>query len=289
MSKKRVITAIPLLLILIGVIYFSDQAPILFFLVGNVFVGLGLREFMRMTGGIKSMGIIGGICLFSSVFISAVGRDALPPHLFVFVGKGWGDAVLFAIIAGLFIYQATRRNDDNAIIRISATLTGIMYVAWLFAFLPLINYYHFNIPAPSNGGDGRFYVFFLVLVVKVNDSAAYYIGSKWGQHKLIPRISPGKTIEGAIGGVLAGGLSAPAAKYLFSLDRLSWPAALTLGLVLGATAVMGDLAESLLKRSAGRKDSGQTLPGMGGILDLLDSLFFTAPLLYLYMKLVLKL
>jgi len=289
MSRKRVITAIPLILILIGVIYFSDQAPIFFFLVGNVFVGLGLREFMRMTGGIKSMGIIGGICLFSSVFISAVGRDALPPHLFVFVGKGWGDAVLFAIIAGLFIYQATRRNDDNAIIRISATLTGIMYVAWLFAFLPLINYYQFNPFAQANAGDGRFYVFFLFLVVKVNDSAAYYIGSQWGQHKLIPRISPGKTIEGAIGGVLAGGLSAVAAKYLFSLVDLSWPEALTLGLVLGATAVMGDLAESLLKRSAGRKDSGQTLPGMGGILDLLDSLFFTAPLLYLYMKLVLKL
>jgi phosphatidate cytidylyltransferase len=287
MSKKRVITAIPLILILIGVIYFSDKAPIFFFLVGNLFVGLGLREFMRMTGGIKSVGIIGGICLFSSVFISALGQDAIPSHLFAFVGKGWGDAVLFAIVAGLFIYQATRRKDDNAIIKISTTLTGIMYVAWLFAFLPLINYYFQS--TPSAGGDGRFYVFFLFLVVKVNDSAAYYIGSKWGQHKLIPRISPGKTIEGAIGGVLIGGLSAPLAKYLFSLDRLSWAAALTLGLVLGCAAVMGDLAESLLKRSAGRKDSGQTLPGMGGILDLLDSLFFTAPLLYLYMKLVLKL
>ncbi len=289
MSRKRVITAIPLILILIGVIYFSDQAPILFFLVGNIFVGLGLREFMRMTGGIKSVGIIGGICLFSSVFISAVGPSAFPSHLFAFVGSGWGDAVLFAIIAGLFIYQATRRNDDNAIVRISTTLTGIMYVAWLFAFLPLINYYQFNSPLPSAAGDGRFYVFFLFLVVKVNDSGAYYIGSQWGQHKLIPRISPGKTIEGAIGGVLTGGLSAVGAKYLFSLDRLSWPEALTLGLVLSAAAVMGDLAESLLKRSAGRKDSGQTLPGMGGILDLLDSLFFTAPLLYLYMKLVLKL
>ena len=245
---------------------------------------------MRMTGGIKSMGIIGGICLFSSVFISAVGPSAFPSHLFTFVGSGWGDAVLFAIIAGLFIYQATRKNDDNAIIRISATLTGIMYVAWLFAFLPLINYYQFNPSITSTSGDGRFYVFFLFLVVKVNDSAAYYIGSKWGQHKLIPRISPGKTIEGAIGGVLAGGLSAAGATYLFSLDRsISWPAALTLGLILSAAAVMGDLAESLLKRSAGRKDSGQTLPGMGGILDLLDSLFFTAPLLYLYMKLVLKL
>jgi phosphatidate cytidylyltransferase len=280
-------TAIPLILILIGVIYFSHRAPILFFLVGNLFVGLGLREFMRMTDGIKSVGIVGGLCLFSSVFIASVGREALPAHLAFLVGSAWGDAVLFAVVAGLFIFQATRRDGGDAIGRVSNTLTGIIYVAWLLSFLPRINYYFQS--APGGSGDGRFYVFFLFLVVKVNDSAAYYVGSKWGWHKLIPRISPGKTIEGAVGGVLAGGLSAVVARFLFSLDRLTWPAALTLGLVLGTVAVMGDLAESLLKRSAGRKDSGQTLPGMGGILDLLDSLFFTAPLLYLYMKMVLKL
>ena len=280
-------TAIPLILILIGVIYFSHRAPIFFFLVGNLFVGLGLREFMRMTDGIKSVGIVGGLCLFSSIFIAAVGREALPAHLAVLVGSAWGDAVLFVVVAGLFIFQATRRDGGDAISRVSTTLTGIIYVAWLFSFLPRINYYFQSTPGAY--GDGRFYVFFLFLVVKVNDSAAYFVGSKWGRHKLIPRISPGKTIEGAVGGVLAGGLSAVAARFLFSLDRLTWPAALTLGLVLGTAAVMGDLAESLLKRSAGRKDSGQTLPGMGGILDLLDSLFFAAPLLYLYMKLVLKL
>ncbi|MFH1039149.1 MAG: CDP-archaeol synthase [PVC group bacterium] len=287
MSKTRVITAIPLLLILIGVIYFSFTAPILFFLAGNLFVGLGMREFVRMTDGIRAVGILGGLCLFSSVFLASVGHNALPPHLSVFVGSTWGDAVLFAIVAVLFIFQATRRDGGNAISKISTTLTGIIYVAWLFSFLPRINYYFQS--APVGADDGRFYVFFLFLVVKVNDSAAYYIGSKWGQHKLIPRISPGKTIEGTVGGVLTGGLSAVAGKFLFSLGRLTWPAALTLGLVLGTAAVMGDLAESLLKRSSGQKDSGRTLPGMGGILDLLDSLFFTAPLLYLYMKLVLKL
>jgi len=287
MSKKRVITALPLILILIGVIYFSNRVPILFFLVGNLFVGLGLREFMRMADGIKSVGIIGGICLFSSVFIAAVGREVLPVHLSAFVGSTWGDAVLFAVIVGLFIFQATRRNGGDAIAKISTTLVGIIYVAWLFSFLPRINYYFRFMPEAT--GDGRFYVFFLFLVVKVNDSAAYYIGSKWGHHKLIPRISPGKTIEGAVGGVVMGGISAVVAKYIFSLTQLSWPAALTLGLVLGAAAVMGDLAESILKRSSGLKDSGRTLPGMGGILDLLDSVFFAAPLLYFYMKLVLKL
>lgn len=287
MSRTRVLTAIPLILILIGSIYFSDRAPILFFLVGNLFVGLGMREFTRMTGGIRSMGIIGGVGLFSSVFLSALGPGALPPHLSGFIGSGGGEAVLFLVVAALFLFQFTRTDGGPAIVRISTTLAGIIYVSWLFSFFPRINYYPFADPAA--GGDGRFYIFFLVLVVKVNDSAAYFLGSRWGKTKLIPRISPGKTVEGAVLGVLAGGGSAVAGKYLFSLSGLTWPAALTLGLVLGTAAVLGDLAESLLKRSAGRKDSGRTLPGMGGILDLLDSLFFTAPLLYFYLKLVLRL
>lgn len=287
MSKRRVMTAIPLILILIGVIYFSGRAPILFFLVGNLFVGLGMREFTRLTDGIRSVGIIGGVCLFSSVFISALGPDVLPAHFADCIGSAHGDAVLFLIVVGLFLFQATRTDGGPAISRISTTLTGIVYVAWLFSFFPRVNYYF---PADASGGlQGRFYIFFLVLVVKVNDSAAYYLGSWWGKTKLIPRISPGKTVEGAVSGVLAGGASAVAGKFLFSLTRLTWPAALTLGLVLGTAAVLGDLAESLLKRSGGRKDSGRTLPGMGGILDLLDSLLFTAPLLYFYMKLVLKL
>ncbi len=287
MSRTRVLTAIPLILILVGVIYFSFDVPIIFFLVGNLFVGLGMREFTRMAGGIRSVGILGGLCLFSAVFIGTLGPGVLPSHFAGFIGSSRGDAVLFLIVAGLFLFQATRSDGTEAIGRISTTLAGVIYVSWLFSFFPRINYYPFVNTAV--GGDGRFYIFFLVLVVKVNDSAAYYFGSRWGKNKLIPRISPGKTIEGAVAGVLAGGASAVAGKYLFSLSRLSWPAALTLGLVLGTAAVLGDLAESLLKRSAGRKDSGRTLPGMGGILDLLDSLFFTAPLLYFYMKLVLKL
>jgi len=287
MSRTRIITAIPLILILVGVIYFSVDVPVLFFLVGNLFVGLGMREFTRMTGGVRSVGILGAVALFSAVFIGALGPGALPDHFSGFIGSSRGDAVLFLIVAGLFLFQATRTDGGEAIVRISATLAGVIYVAWLFSFFPRINYYF---PAgTAAAGQGRFYIFFLVLVVKVNDSAAYYFGSRWGKNKLIPRISPGKTVEGAVGGVLAGGASAVAGKYLFSLARISWPAALTLGLILGTAAVLGDLAESLLKRSAGRKDSGQTLPGMGGILDLLDSLLFTSPLLYFYMKLVLKL
>ena len=286
MFKKRLGTALWLILILIAVIYFSYQVPILFFAVGNIIIFLGVREFTRMTGGVLSLGVLGGMALFSAVFIQAAGPEFLPRHLHFFADPQWVNAVLFLAVIALFIFQATRRDSSAAIVRISSTIAAIIYVAWLFSFLPRINYYFHN---GGGGGDGRYYIFFLFLVVKVNDSAAYFVGSWMGKHKLIPRISPGKTVEGAVGGVLFAGLSAVGARFVFNLVRISWPAALTLGFVLGAAAVMGDLAESILKRSAARKDSGRTLPGLGGILDLFDSLFFTAPLLYLYMKLILKL
>ena len=287
MFKKRLGTAVWLILLLIAVIYFSYQVPILFFAVGNIIIFLGVREFIRMTGGVLSIAVLGGMGLFSAVFTRASGAGFLPGHLQFLSDPEWGNAALFLAVVALFVFQATRRNSSSAIIRIAATIAGIIYVAWLFSFLPRLNYYFQN--AGAGGGDGRFYIFFLFLVVKVNDSGAYLIGSRWGRHKLIPRISPGKTVEGAVGGVMLAGLTAVGASFAFNLTRMTWPAALTLGLILGAAAVMGDLAESILKRAAGRKDSGRTLPGLGGILDLFDSLFFTAPLLFLYMKLVLKL
>ena len=287
MLKKRLMTTIVLVCILIGVVLVSHEAPILFFLVGNLFVFLGMREFLRMSGGIKGMGLIGGVLIFSLVFISAVGArpGAMTTRYQIPVDPEWTMAGLFLVLIGLFLFQITRRDGSDALVRISTTMTGIIYVGWLFGFLPKINYYKFAL----GGYDGRWYIFFLFLVVKTNDSLAYLIGSKWGQYKLMPRISPHKTVEGALGGVLGAGLAAIIGKLVFSLDRITWPAALTLGMILGVAAVMGDLAESLLKRSSERKDSGRTLPGMGGILDLFDSIFFTAPLLYLYMKLVLKL
>jgi len=287
MLKKRLLTTAILVGILIGVVLISHKAPVLFFLVGTLFVFTGMREFLRMSGGIRGVGSVGGVLVFSLIFITAVGArpGAITPAYRIPIDPEWTTAAIFAVLIGLFLFQISRRDGSNALLRISTTMTGIIYVAWLFGFLPRINYYKYSLP----GYDGRWYIFFLFLVVKTNDSLAYLIGSKWGQHMLMPRVSPRKTIEGAVGGVLGAGLAAIVGKFVFALDRITWPAALTLGMVLGGAAVMGDLAESLLKRSSDRKDSGRTLPGMGGILDLFDSIFFTAPLLYLYMKLILKL
>ena len=115
---------------------------------------------------------------------------------------------------------------------------------------------------------------------------AYAVGSLIGRHKMIPRISPGKTWEGFAGAVIVATGASVAFATIFDahLHGMNWQHATVLGLLLSMTAVVGDLIESLFKREAGVKDSGALFPGMGGILDLLDSLLFNAPLMYLYLR-----
>ncbi len=125
-------------------------------------------------------------------------------------------------------------------------------------------------------------IVYLILVTKSGDIGAYFIGTRFGRHSLIPRISPNKTVEGMLGGLGFSVLvSLVSINFLpsFSLIRL-----LILGLVLGTLAQVGDLSESLIKRDCGVKDSGQTFPGLGGVLDTIDSVLFTVPIFYFYVK-----
>jgi len=155
----------------------------------------------------------------------------------------------------------------------TAVLTfGVFYVAWLLGHLILIR----------QMAEGAFLIFFVFLVTWANDTAAYYVGTFWGQRQMAPRISPKKTWEGAVGGLL-GSVAAAFACRAWFLDSLSASDAATLGLLIGVMAPLGDLSESVLKRSAGVKDSGGIIPGHGGILDRMDSLIFTAPVLYYYL------
>jgi len=136
------------------------------------------------------------------------------------------------------------------------------------------------------GIEGRQYVLFFILVTKFSDLGAYVTGSLIGRHKMIPRISPGKTWEGFGGAVVfstgASLLYASAAGT--HLAGMTLVHAAALGIILSVGAVIGDLIESLFKREAGVKDSGRLFPGIGGVLDLLDSLLFNAPLMYLYLR-----
>jgi phosphatidate cytidylyltransferase len=164
------------------------------------------------------------------------------------------------------------------LLAISTTLFGLMYVPWLLNFIQKIIFF------PRI--NGPLYVFYFILVTKFSDVGAYVIGSLFGRHKMIPRVSPGKTWEGLAGAVIVS----TGASLLFAhlaqgkLAGMNLAHATILGVLLSLTAVLGDLIESLFKREAGVKDSGRYLPGIGGILDLLDSLLFNAPLMYLYLR-----
>jgi phosphatidate cytidylyltransferase len=154
-----------------------------------------------------------------------------------------------------------------------------MYVPWLLNFIQKINFF-------SPPVQGHYYLLYFVLVTKLSDCGAYMVGSLIGKHKMIPRISPGKTWEGFAGAIVVS----TAASVLFAALAGSHLAGMTpghaviLGVILSISAVVGDLIESLFKREAGLKDSGRLFPGIGGILDLLDSLLFNAPLMYLYLR-----
>jgi phosphatidate cytidylyltransferase len=133
--------------------------------------------------------------------------------------------------------------------------------------------------APAS--DGAWRVMLLLAIVMTSDTFAYFAGSAFGRHKLAPRVSPGKTVEGLAGG-LVGGIVAALIVRRLGLPQVPLPAAVALGVVVSGFGVAGDLVESLLKRWSGVKDSGRLFPGHGGMLDRLDSLLFGAPVLYYY-------
>lgn len=133
--------------------------------------------------------------------------------------------------------------------------------------------------------EGYKLVFFLLLVVWLGDSGAYYVGKQFGKHKLSPRISPKKTVEGLFGGITASIITALVIHFTF-FPKFPLLHAVIAGVILSFAGVIGDLAESMWKRSAAVKDSGTLIPGHGGFLDRFDSILFTAPILYCYWTLI---
>ena len=247
--------------------------------------GFGLEEIYELMAKrglvcFKWWGIFGGVLLMIGTFLHCTGKlgisgTASRPNDFE-------TSFLILFVLGLCIRQFVSHSNTAGILAISTTLFGLMYVAWLLNFIQKINFFpHVN---------GPFYLLYFILVTKFSDTGAYAVGSLIGKHKMIPRISPGKTWEGFAGAV-AVSTAASLLFWVFGKDKLAgmtWIHALILGIILSSAAVIGDLIESLFKREAGVKDSGRFFPGIGGILDLLDSLLFNAPLMYLYLRHVLS-
>jgi len=257
----------------------------LFWVLISVFGMIGLWEFYRMLDhkglpNFKITGMLCGVVMLAGSFyyFSKIGPTA---------SYDFEVAVLLFFLLTVFGRQMfARLRDDEPLQTMAYTLFGLLYVLWLFNFITKIVYLT---PRSSDGHlTGQFYVLYLIAVTKFSDMGAYLTGSAIGRHLMVPHISGKKTWEGFFGAIVFALFCSLALYKLMPghLSVLNWTHATVLGLLLGLAAVLGDLAESIVKRSTDVKDSGNLLPGIGGALDLLDSLLFTAPLLFFYMRLV---
>lgn len=193
--------------------------------------------------------------------------------------------VLVALLFIVFSRQMFRRAADREPLEaIAYTVFGLLYIPWLFNFVTKIIF--LTPPDAAGHTTGQYYLVYLILVTKFSDMGAYVFGSLFGRHPFAPHISPKKTWEGFVGALISSSLGS---FWLYNLipGRLSafrFEDVAILGLLLSVMAVVGDLAESVIKRSTQAKDSSHMLPGIGGTLDLIDSLLFTAPVMYFYMR-----
>ncbi|MFO1513864.1 MAG: phosphatidate cytidylyltransferase [Verrucomicrobiota bacterium] len=261
----------------------SDYVFVLFMV---VLACVGLIEFYGLVEKrglvcFRYWGIAAGITLMIGTFLHVTGNLGIhgtPSRV-----NDFETTILILFVLGLCVRQFVSKSNTAGILAISTTLFGLMYVPWLLNFIQKINFF------PGINDNGKFYVLYFILVTKFSDTGAYAVGSLIGKHKMIPRISPAKTWEG-FGGAIVVATGASLVFSHFLADKMPGMTplhAIILGVILSSSAVIGDLIESLFKREAGVKDSGNFFPGIGGILDLLDSLLFNAPIMYLYLRHVL--
>jgi len=257
------------------------------FLVSVVFLTTaGLAEFYGIArkcrlAAFNIWGLAGGALLIIGTFLQLTGRigtQGSPARV-----NDFETSFIILFVLGLGLRQLLSRGSSAGLTAISTTLFGLMYVPWLLNFVQKIQFFTFRAPYEHTG---YLYVLYFILVTKFSDTGAYLAGSLIGRHKMIPRISPGKTWEGFAGAILLSSAASLAFAAWFGkrMEGMNWKHAIVLGLVLSVCAVIGDLIESLFKREAGVKDSGKVFPGIGGMLDLLDSLLFNAPIMYLYLR-----
>ena len=252
------------------------QANWLFVVIAAAALTAGLFEFFTLTKKLElkadaSIAYFGATLMFVAFFFDA---PAQTPDLLILT------TALFLI--GVFITQTFRFQKDfsKLLTGIGVTITGVLYVVFLGGFLVSMRVGFENTLVLNLSTKLLGYFF---LVVMGSDVGAYYVGKNLGKHKLAPHISPGKTWEGFIGGILLSIIFAALSTLLF-FPELPYAISIPLAIVMSLVGVGGDLAESAMKRGAGAKDAASILPGHGGLLDRLDSLLFNAPILYYFAR-----
>jgi phosphatidate cytidylyltransferase len=257
MDQKRVMSAVVLIPLILLFIFF---APPILWLVLVLAIGLvSLSEYQKLTpvevsNGDRTFSYIVNGLIIVSVFVT--------------------ESISFAMFLTFFLcsfYHIIKKEDHaNIVSYFLRDFLGAVYTAVLPSYIMLIRFM-----------DGRAYIYLLLITIWAVDSSAYYVGSTIGKNKLIPNISPKKTMEGTVGGIIGAIIVLVLAK-LFYFTNFSASQAVIFGFILSITAQVGDLFESLLKRAGGVKDSGDLIPGHGGMLDRIDSLLFAAPAFFYF-------
>lgn len=264
---KRILTALALLPVLIGVIGYAP--PPFFLVLVAVAAGLALEEFFFIArqSGLEVNRFSGqglALLLLASFYLSP---GDLRPAFFILV-----TSALLLLVLG-----ARRANLEVALAGASAGVLGLVYIPATLGLLVALH----QVSTPW--GAGNRWIFFLLLAVWFGDTSAYYLGRALGKHPLAPRVSPKKTIEGAFGGLIGSLLAAFVGRQIF-VPAAPLTHLVLLSLLLGMVSQAGDLAESALKRGAGIKDSSNLLPGHGGMLDRIDGVLFASPVMFGYLR-----
>jgi phosphatidate cytidylyltransferase len=256
---KRLVSALYILPPLVLIVHFGS--PFHFLLLVTIVIILALVEFYRMLSaqGYPCWKWLGIAC------------GGVLPLTFYAGGLAHHGAVAGVVFISFMGGLITRQDLVASVHSVAFTLLGVFYVSWLLSYVFLLRLLI----------DGPNYVFYIFGVVWLGDAAALVCGTLWGRHKLAPTLSPGKTIEGAVGGFF-GSLCGATLGGRWLLGHFTLTQSLAVGCLLAVLGQLGDLSESLLKRSAGVKDSGVLIPGHGGILDKVDGILFGAPALYYY-------
>ncbi len=261
---QRLLTAFIAIPVVLLFVWFGGW---LAFVAIAIVVLLGTNELHSMMVHSGHRPLIGVSLGLSLLFLIAA---MFPQHRLLILEIGLGAALLVS-----FPLLFRRKQLEGALVDWSLSVAFSLYLGWPMSFFLLLRGYQFGWPL----GRGVWWLLIVLLCVWANDSAAFFAGRFWGRHKLSPLISPGKTWEGMFGGLAF----TVVATIITTLPlEVPWYLAIGLGLAIGLAAVFGDLAESLMKRQMHVKDSGQLMPGHGGMLDRIDSLLFAVVVVYIF-------
>ena len=272
MFWRRVLSVVVLVPLILLIVYWGDWLYLLLVLGAMLMMQVEYcrlaQHFTEKLNPVMTVFLTGAFCVLA--------------HLLPTLTKSLSvSAVMFSFLTFVFIYvfaeSIFRAKVDGELIAVTLKLTGILTIGWVLG-------YHLILLRNAEP-NGMLFIFLLCGIVWGSDTGAYLIGRAFGKHKLGTPVSPRKTVEGTISGLIVGTLIGAGLGAILLEGVLSWVNAALIGLLLSILGQLGDLSASLMKRTAGVKDSGDIIPGHGGFIDRCDSLIFSTPALYYFLEL----